>query len=158
MFPTSQPYNSHTEQQAVEWVQQHVNAGMGGTEIYKALHSVYSVPVLAGYQRKLLFLTDGGNFGDEERVCQMIDSSKSTCLPSARDTVSAEEHHIRCEWFITAKPWCSCQGVSFSEARSSWAPSAFSTVWSGIEIRHSMQEGARLRGAKGTSCFVHQGL
>ncbi|PNH05173.1 von Willebrand factor A domain-containing protein 5A [Tetrabaena socialis] len=68
LYDSCRAYDAATEGQAVAWIQEHVEADMGGTEILDTLKHVYSRPVAPGYSREIIFLTDGGISGHEEQA------------------------------------------------------------------------------------------
>lgn len=63
-----QDFSADNMKRAVEWVQTHVHANLGGTEILSTFQSVYAMPVTPGYTRQVIFLTDGGISGGEEQA------------------------------------------------------------------------------------------
>ena len=48
MYPVCKPYSEATAAEAQAWVQQHVHANWGGTEIQAVLEAIYRVPVAEG--------------------------------------------------------------------------------------------------------------
>lgn len=87
MYPESRPYDGATEKQAVTWIEANVDANMGGTEILATLQSFYGTPVRDGYERQVIFLTDGGITGSEEQqVYDLVDPNSAAAPPAARRT------------------------------------------------------------------------
>ncbi|KAG2497307.1 hypothetical protein HYH03_004890 [Edaphochlamys debaryana] len=84
LYDSCRPYDSATEKQAVPWIQQHVQADMGGTEILATLKHVYDSPVTPGYTREIIFLTDGGISGHEEQAVYDLISSGSSGRPRGK--------------------------------------------------------------------------
>lgn len=68
LYGACRPYDAGTEEEAVAWIQKHVEADMGGTEILATLEHIYACPLAPGYKRTLIFLTDGGISGSEEQA------------------------------------------------------------------------------------------
>ncbi|KAG2492817.1 hypothetical protein HYH03_008975 [Edaphochlamys debaryana] len=84
LYESCRPYDGTTEKQAVEWIQNNVNADMGGTEILATLKHIYDSPVTPGYSREIIFLTDGGISGYEEQaVYDLVTPPKAAKLPEA---------------------------------------------------------------------------
>jgi hypothetical protein len=55
--PTCALFDAASMAEAVTWVQQHVTAELGGTEILETFRAVYAMPVTPGYSRQIIFLT-----------------------------------------------------------------------------------------------------
>ncbi|KXZ47715.1 hypothetical protein GPECTOR_33g597 [Gonium pectorale] len=68
LFPACRPYDADSEREALSWIQKHVAADMGGTEILATLQHIYSSPLSPGFTREVVFLTDGGISGHEEQA------------------------------------------------------------------------------------------
>lgn len=68
MWPggSSRQYDGTTQAEAVAFVTNRCHADMGGTEVLPVMKDIYSRPVPAGYERHILFLTDGGVDGGQE--------------------------------------------------------------------------------------------
>jgi len=60
MNAASLDYDAQAEQHAVDWINANVRANLGGTEIYQTMKAVYDTPIPEGYERQVIFLTDGG--------------------------------------------------------------------------------------------------
>ncbi|KAF5835661.1 von Willebrand factor type A domain-containing protein [Dunaliella salina] len=83
MSTTSVDYDAQAEQHAVTWINTNVNPNFGGTEIYKTMRAVYDTPIPEGYERQIIFLTDGGAMGDEnftEKLLQKHEQAAKTTV------------------------------------------------------------------------------
>jgi Ca-activated chloride channel family protein len=69
----SMEYSSKTLDKALYYLQR-IDADMGGTEIYRPLEHICSLPVMEGYRRDVLLLTDG-EVANPDEVIQMVSSS-----------------------------------------------------------------------------------
>ncbi|KAG2497306.1 hypothetical protein HYH03_004889 [Edaphochlamys debaryana] len=100
LYDSCRPYDSATEKQAVPWIQQHVQADMGGTEILATLKHVYDSPVTPGYTREIIFLTDGGISGHEEQAVYDLITPPKTPSPKTPSPngpgAAATATHVLC--------------------------------------------------------------
>jgi Ca-activated chloride channel family protein len=71
--PTSQKYSSQTLEKALHYVQG-IDADMGGTEIYRPLKDICSLPTREGFNRDVLLLTDG-EVANSDDVIHLVSSS-----------------------------------------------------------------------------------
>ncbi|KAK9805053.1 hypothetical protein WJX73_007564 [Symbiochloris irregularis] len=88
MWPSAQQYNEGTEGEALRWIERHVHATLGGTDIQGTLRSIYDTPLATGRERQIVFLTDGGiSSGQVDVILAMVERGCDMLTDAARTQV-----------------------------------------------------------------------
>lgn len=77
----SKLYTAETSAEALCWTSSHINADYGGTEIYSCVNAISKTPKIEGFERVVVFMTDGG-VGDSEKrkVVELLSKEKTKYL------------------------------------------------------------------------------